>query len=135
MAEYAPEIKELGDKIVALSLLQAKALGDYLKEVHGIEAAAGGVMMAAGPGAAAGPVAPAAPEEKATLDVVLIKVGDQTKKIAVIKVVRELTGLGLKEAKDMVDKAPQVIKNGVPREDADAMRAKLEKEGATVELK
>ena len=134
MAEYAPEIKELGDKIVALSLLQAKALGDYLKEAHGIEAAAGGVMMAAGPGAGAA-AAPAAPEEKATLDVVLIKVGDQTKKIAVIKVVRELTGLGLKEAKDIVDKAPQVIKNGVPREDAEAMKTKLEKEGATVELK
>jgi len=136
MAEYAPEIKELGDKIVTLSLLQAKALGDYLKEAHGIEAAAGGVMMAAAAGAAAGGVAaPAAAEEKATLDVVLVKVGDQTKKIAVIKVVRELTGLGLKEAKDMVDKAPQVIKNGVPREDAEAMRVKLEKEGATVELK
>lgn len=136
MAEYAPEIKELGDKIVALSLLQAKALGDYLKEAHGIEPAAGGVMMAAAPGAAAGgAAAPAAAEEKATLDVVLTKVGDQTKKIAVIKVVRELTGLGLKEAKDMVDKAPQVIKNGVPREDAEAMKTKLEKEGATVELK
>ncbi|MGD0093094.1 MAG: 50S ribosomal protein L7/L12 [Planctomycetota bacterium] len=134
MAEYAPEIKELGDKIVALTLLQAKALGDYLKEVHGIEAAVGGVMMAAGP-AAAGPAAPAAPEEKATLDVQLVKVGDQTKKIAVIKVVRELIGLGLKEAKDMVDKAPQVIKSNVPREDAEAMKAKLEKEGATVELK
>jgi len=136
MAEYAPEIKELGDKIVALSLLQAKALGDYLKEAHGIEAAAGGAVMMAAPGAAAGgAAAPAAAEEKATLDVVLVKVGDQTKKIAVIKVVRELTGLGLKEAKDMVDKAPQVIKNNVPREDAEAMKTKLEKEGATVELR
>ena len=132
MAEYAPEIKELGDKIVALSLLQAKALGDYLKEVHGIEAAAGGaVMMAAAPGAAAAPKA----EEKSTLDVVLIKVGDQTKKIAVIKVVREITGLGLKEAKDVVDKAPQTVKPGVPRDEAEAMKAKLEKEGATVDLK
>jgi len=90
MAEFAPEVKELGDKIVALSLLQAKALGDYLKEVHGIEAAAGGGMMMAAPAAAA-----AAPkvEEKTTADVVLIKVPDQTKKIAVIKIVRELTGL------------------------------------------
>jgi len=132
MAEFAPEIKEIGDKIVGLSLLQAKALGDYLKEVHGIEAAAGGgVMMAAAPGAAA----PAAKEEKATLDVVLTKVADTTKKIAVIKVVREITGLGLKEAKDVVDKAPQVVKPGVPREEAEAMKAKLEKEGATVELK
>jgi large subunit ribosomal protein L7/L12 len=134
MAEFAPEIKELGDKIVGLSLLQAKALADYLKEVHGIEAAAGGaVMMAAAPGAAGG--APAAAEEKATLDVVLTKVADQTKKIAVIKIVREITGLGLKEAKDVVDKAPQVVKPGVPREEATAMKDKLEKEGATVELK
>ena len=134
MAEFAPEIKELGDKIVGLSLLQAKALGDYLKEVHGIEAAAGGgVMMAPAAGAAAG--AAAAPEAKATLDVVLSKVADTTKKIAVIKIVREITGLGLKEAKDVVDKAPQVVKAGVPREEAEAMKAKLEKEGATVELK
>ena len=95
MAEFAPEIKELGDKIVGLSLLQAKALGDYLKEVHGIEAAAGGaVMMAAAP-AAGGAAGAAKAEEKATLDVILAKVADQTKKIAVIKVVRELTGLGL----------------------------------------
>ena len=136
MAEFAPEIKELGDKIVGLSLLQAKALGDYLKEAHGIEAAAGGAVMMAAPagGAAAGGGAAAA-EAKATLDVILAKVADTTKKIAVIKVVREITGLGLKEAKDVVDKAPQVVKNGVPREDANAMKEKLEKEGATVELK
>ncbi|MCY3020229.1 MAG: 50S ribosomal protein L7/L12 [Planctomycetota bacterium] len=132
MAEYAPEIKELGDKIAVLTLLQAKALGDYLKEAHGIEAAAGGAVMVAPQGAGA---APAAPEEKATMDVVLIKVGDQTKKIAVIKVVREITGLGLKEAKDVVDKAPQAVKHGMPREEAEQMKAKLEKEGATVELK
>jgi len=132
VAEFAPEIKDLGDKIVALSLLQAKALGDYLKEAHGIEAAVGGaVMMAAAPGAAG----PAVAEVKATMDVVLIKVADVTKKISVIKIVREITGLGLKEAKDVVDKAPQVVKPGVPREDANAMKEKLEKEGATVELK
>jgi len=135
MAEFAPEIKEIGDKIVGLSLLQAKALGDYLKEVHGIEAAAGGAVMVAAGGGGGGAAAPAAAEAKATLDVVLAKVADTTKKIAVIKVVREITGLGLKEAKDVVDKAPQVVKNGVPREEAEAMKAKLEKEGATVELK
>ena len=135
MAEFAPEVKELGDKIVGLSLLQAKALGDYLKEVHGIEAAAGGAVMVAAAGGAGGAAAPAAAEAKATLDVILSKVADTTKKIAVIKVVRELTGLGLKEAKDVVDKAPQVVKNGVPREEAEAMKAKLEKEGATVDLK
>ncbi|MFH0938520.1 MAG: 50S ribosomal protein L7/L12 [Planctomycetota bacterium] len=134
MAEYAPEIKELGDKIVSLSLLQAKALGDYLKEVHGIEAAAGGAVMMAAPGGASAPTAAAA-EEKATMDVVLTKVADQTKKIAVIKIVREITGLGLKESKDIVDKAPQAIKSNVLREEAEAMKAKLEKEGATIELK
>jgi large subunit ribosomal protein L7/L12 len=132
MAEFAPEIKDLGDKIVALSLLQAKQLGDYLKEVHGIEAAAGGAVMMAAPAAGGAAAAPAA---KATMDVVLIKVGDATKKIAVIKIVRELTGLGLKEAKDLVDGAPKPVKAGVPTDEANAMKEKLEKEGATVELK
>jgi large subunit ribosomal protein L7/L12 len=132
MAEFAPEIKELGDKIAGLTLLQAKALSDYLKEVHGIEAAAGGAVMMA---AAAGAAAPAEEVKKSAFDVMLIKVPDQTKKIAVIKIVREITGLGLKEAKDLVDKAPQAVKNGVPTEDAEAMKAKLEKEGAVVELK
>src|ERR1700759_699915 len=106
MAEFAPEVKELGDKIVALSLLQAKQLGDYLKEVHGIEAAAGGAVMMAAPAGGGGGGA-AAPAAKATMDVVLTKVADATKKIAVIKIVRELTGLGLKEAKDLVDGGPK----------------------------
>ena len=133
MADFAPEISELGDKIVGLSLLQAKSLADYLKDKHGIEAAAG-VAVAAAPAAAAGGKAPEA-DVKATLDVILTKVADSTKKISVIKVVREITGLGLKEAKDVVDKAPQVVKPGVPREEAEAMKAKLEKEGATIDLK
>jgi large subunit ribosomal protein L7/L12 len=131
--EVAPEIKELGDKIAGLTLLQAKALSDYLKDAHGIEAAAGGAVMMAP--AAGGAGAPAEEEKKSAFDVMLIKVPDQTKKIAVIKIVREITGLGLKEAKDLVDKAPQAVKNGVPTEDAEAMKAKLEKEGALVELK
>ena len=118
MAEFAPEIKDLGDKIVALSLLQAKQLGDYLKEVHGIEAAAGGGVMMAAPAAGGAAAAPAA---KATMDVVLIKVSDSTKKIAVIKIVRELTGLGLKEAKDLVDGAPKPVKAGVPTDEASEM--------------
>ncbi len=135
MAEYAPEVKDHGDKIANLTLLQAKALGDYLKEVYHIEAAAGGgVMMAAAP-AAGGAAAKPVEEAKSTLDVILVKVADATKKIAVIKIVREITGLGLKEAKDVVDKAPQPVKAGVMREDAEAMKAKLEKEGATIELK
>lgn len=135
MADVAPEVKELGDKIANLTLLQAKALADYLKSAHGIEAAAGGAVImpaaAGGGGAAAAPKA----EEKTTLDVILVKVADTTKKIAVIKVVRELTGLGLKEAKDVVDQAPKPVKNGVMREEAEAMKQKLEKEGATIELK
>ena len=132
MAEFAPEVKDLGDKIANLTLLQAKALGDYLKETYHIEAAAGGV--AAAPVAAAAAAAPKE-EAKSTLDVILIKVADATKKIAVIKIVREITGLGLKEAKDVVDKAPQPVKAGALREEAEAMKLKLEKEGATIELK
>ncbi|MBI3828857.1 MAG: 50S ribosomal protein L7/L12 [Planctomycetes bacterium] len=130
--EFSAEIKELGDKIVGLSLLKAKELSDYLKEVHGIEAAAGGGGGGAGPGPTPGPAPVAA---KTAFDVILVKVADQTKKIAVIKVVREITGLGLKEAKELVDAAPKPIKAGVPTEDAEAMKAKLEKEGATVEMK
>jgi len=131
MADVSPEIKELGDKIVGLSLLKAKELTEYLKSL-GIEAAAGGAVMMAGP--AAGPAA-AAVEEKTAFDVILAKVADTTKKIAVIKVVRELTGLGLKEAKDLVDGAPKPVKAGVPKDDAEAMKKKLEEQGATVELK
>jgi large subunit ribosomal protein L7/L12 len=89
-------------------------------------------MMA--PAAAAG-AGPAVAEEKATVDVWLVKIADSTKKIAVIKIVRELTGLGLKEAKDIADKAPALVKNSVPREEANGMKDKLEKEGATVEFK
>ena len=129
MAELKPEVKELGDKIVTLSLLDAQALSTYLKETYGIEAAAGGgVMMAA---AAAGPAAKA--EEQTTFDVVLKGAGDQ--KIQVIKVVRAATGLGLKEAKDMVDGAPKAIKSGVDKAEAEKLKKELEAEGATVELK
>lgn len=132
MAEVSAEIKELGDRIAGLTLLKAKELSDYLKSL-GIEAAAGAMVVQGA--AAPGPAAKAEPEKKSAFDVVLVKVADSTKKIAVIKVVRELTGLPLKEAKDLVDKAPQSVKNGVPTEDAEQMKAKLEKEGATIELK
>src|SRR5579862_4226031 len=99
MAEFATEIKELGDKIVGLTLKQAVDLAAYLKEAHGIEPAAGAVMAAAGP---AGPAAAAeAPEVKTNFDVILKAAGE--KKINVIKVVRAATGLGLKEAKDLVE--------------------------------
>jgi large subunit ribosomal protein L7/L12 len=128
MADVTPEIKDLGDKIVALSLLQAQALSGYLKDTYGIEAAAGGVMMAAGPAAAA----PAAAEQT-TFDVVLKAAGE--KKIQVIKVVRAATALGLKEAKDLVDGAPKAIKTGLEKADAEKLKKELEAEGATVELK
>ena len=126
---YSGQIKELGDKIVGLTLVQAKELVDYLKDTYGIEPAAGGaVMMAAAPAAGAAPKA----EEKTTFDVVLKNVGD--KKIQVIKEVRALTGLGLKEAKDLVEGAPKPVKQGLPKAEAEAAKKQLEDAGATVEL-
>ena len=122
-------IKDLGDKIVALTLMQAKELGDYLKEEHGIEPAAGGAVMMAGP--AAGGAAEEA-EEKTSFDVILKEFGE--KKIQVIKEVRALTGLGLKEAKDLVDNVPKPVKEGMSKEDAEAARDQLEAVGAVVEL-
>jgi large subunit ribosomal protein L7/L12 len=125
-------IKELGDKIVALSLMQAKELADYLKEVYGIEPAAGGTVVMAGPAQAAGAPA-AAEEEKTSFTVVLTGFGD--KKIQVIKEVRALTGLGLKEAKDLVEGVPKPVKEGLSKDDAEAAKKQLEAAGATVELK
>jgi len=122
------KIKEIGDAIVGLTVLQAKDLGDYLEEVHGIKAAAGGMMMAAPAAAAAAPVV-----EKDTFDVVLVSVGD--KKIPVIKVVREITSLGLKEAKDLVESAPKAIREGLQKKEAEDLKKKLEEAGAKVELK
>jgi large subunit ribosomal protein L7/L12 len=124
-------IQELGDALAALSLKDAVELGKYMKDTYGIEAAAGGgVMMAAGPAAAAAPKA----EEKSTFDVIL-KAVDAAKKIGVIKVVREATGLGLKEAKDLVDGAPKPIKEGLSKEDAEKLKKTLEEAGGTIELK
>ena len=127
--EWSKEAKELGDKIVALTLMQAKELGDYLKDEHGIEPAAGGAVMMAGP--AAGGEA-AAEEEKTAFDVILKEIGQ--KKIQVIKEVRALTTLGLKEAKDLVDNAPKAVKEGVSKEEAEEAKAKLEAAGAVVEV-
>lgn len=129
MAEVTAEMKELGDKLAGLTLKQAVELADYLKEAHGIEAAAGGAVMMAGP--AGGAAAPA--EEKTTFDVVLKSAGD--KKIQVIKVVRAATGLGLKEAKDLVEGAPKVVKDSLPKADAEKLKKELEEQGATIELK
>jgi len=130
--EFSSEIKTLGDKIVKLTLMQAKELGDYLKEVHGIEPAGGAVMMAGSAGGAAGGQA-AAVEEKTTFDVILKEFGD--KKIQVIKEVRALTSLGLKEAKDLVDGAPKPVKQGVSKDEAEAAKKQLESAGAVVEIK
>jgi len=127
--QFSTEVKELGDKIVKLTLLQAKELGDYLKEVHGIEPAAGAAVMMAGPAAGAA----AAVEEKTTFDVILKEIGD--KKIQVIKEVRALTGLGLKEAKDLVDGAPKTVKEGISKADAEAAKKQIESAGAVCEIK
>jgi len=129
--EFSPGIKEMGDKIVEMTLKQAKELSDYLEEVHGIKPAAGGAVMMAAPGGG-GPAAPAA-EAKTEFDVVLEGFGD--KKIGVIKVVRAATGLGLKEAKDLVEGVPSKVKEGISKEDADKLKKELEEAGATVSIK
>ncbi|HZL35706.1 MAG TPA: 50S ribosomal protein L7/L12 [Tepidisphaeraceae bacterium] len=130
MAEV--DIKSIGDQLAGLTLKQAVELAEYLKTEHKIEAAAGGVMMAAGPGG--GGAAPAEKEEeKTTFDVVLKGGGE--KKIQVIKVVRAATGLGLKEAKDLVEGAPKIVKEGLSKEDAEKLKKELEDQGAAVELK
>ncbi len=127
MAEVEAGIKELGDKLVGLSLKEAVDLGNYLKEEYGIEPAAGAVAVAAAPAAAE------EVEEKTSFDVVLTSSGDQ--KIKVIKVVREATGLGLKEAKELVDNVPKPLKEGVPKEEADALAEQIKEVGGSVELK
>jgi len=127
--KWSSDIKKIGDKIVALTLMQAKELGDYLKEEYGIEPAAGGAVVMAGP-AAQGQAEEK--EEKSTFDVVLKEYGE--KKIQVIKEVRALTGLGLKEAKELVESVPKPIKEGLSKEDAEAAQKKLEAVGAVVEL-
>ena len=114
--EYSPATKDLGEKIVSLTLKQAKELSDYLENEHGIKPAAGGAVMMAGP--AAGPAAAA--EVQTEFTVQLESFGE--KKLDVIKVVRASTGLGLKEAKDLVESAPSKIKEGVSKEDAEKLR-------------
>jgi len=131
MAEFSAAIKELGDKIVGLTLLQAKELADYLKETYGIEPAAGGAVMMAAPAAGAGGGGEAA-AAKTSFTVMLKSAGD--KKIQVIKEVRALTNLGLKEAKDLVDGAPKPVKENVSKDEAEAAKKQLEEAGAVVEL-
>ncbi|WP_165220049.1 50S ribosomal protein L7/L12 [Aquisphaera insulae] len=127
---FADNIKSLGDSIVKLTVLEAKALGDYLEEVHGIKPAAAAVAVgpAVGPAVAAEPVA-----AQTEFDVVLEAIG--ANKINVIKVVRAATALGLKEAKDLVEAAPKAVKTGVSKDDAEKLKKELEEAGATVKIK
>src|SRR5215218_4890375 len=127
--EYDPTTKELGDKIVGLTLLQARTLADYLEQVHGIKPAGGGVMMMAGGG---GGDAPAA-EAKTEFDVILTGFGEN--KIGIIKVVRAATSLNLKEAKELVEGAPKPLKTGLSKEDAEKLKKEIEASGGTAELK
>jgi large subunit ribosomal protein L7/L12 len=128
----ATNIEEIAEKLDGLTLLEAAQLSKLLQEKWGVSAAAVAVAApAAGGGAAAGGAAAA--EEKTDFDVILSAAGD--KKIQVIKVVRELTGLGLKEAKDLVDGAPKPVKEKVAKAEAADMKKKLEEVGATVEVK
>ena len=128
-ATYNPAIKEIGDKIVALSLLQAKELSDYLKNEYGLEAAAAAAVAVAAPAAGGA----AAAEEKTEFDLVLENAG--ANKINVIKVVRAITGLGLAEAKAVVDGAPKTVKEAVAKADAEKFKKELEEAGAKVALK
>jgi large subunit ribosomal protein L7/L12 len=125
------DIKALAEQIVGLTLLEAKELQDLLKDEYGIEPAAGGAVMMAGPGGAGD--GGAAAEEQTEFDVILTSAGE--KKINVIKEVRGITGLGLKEAKELVEGAPKPVKEGVSKDEAEELKAKLEGAGAGVELK
>ena len=126
----ATKVEKIIESLDSLSVLELSELVKALQEKYGVSAA-----PAMAVGVASGAVAEAAPaeEEKSTFDVVLSAIGD--KKIQVIKVVRAVTSLGLKEAKDLVESAPHPIKTGVPKEEAESLKAKLEAEGATVEIK
>ncbi len=130
--EFTKETQDLGDKIVGLTLKAAKELSDYLDEVHGIKPAAGGAVMMAASGAGGAGAAEAA-VEKTEFDVVLDAFGDN--KIGVIKVVRAATGLGLKEAKDLVESAPAKVKEGISKADAEKFKKELEDSGAKVSIK
>ncbi|MGW8281895.1 MAG: 50S ribosomal protein L7/L12 [Gemmatimonadota bacterium] len=124
------KVEEIFEGIVSLTVLEAAELKEMMEEKLGVTAAAPVAMAVAGAGPGAGD---AAAEEQTEFDVMLVGVGD--KKIQVIKVVREVTDLGLKEAKELVDNAPKAVREGVEKEEAEAIKAKLEEQGATVELK
>src|SRR5580704_5574460 len=127
-----PDVKEIGDKIANLTIIQAVSLKNYLKDTYKIEPAAGGPMMAA-PTAAAGPVEK--PPEQTEFAVILEAGYDAAKKIGIIKVVREITGLGLKEAKDLVEAAPKPVKEGVDKATAEKLKKQLEDATAKATIK
>ena len=122
------DLKAFAEQLVNLSVKEVNELAQILKEEYGIEPAAAAVAVAAGPAAAG-----AAAEEKTSFDVVLKSAGNE--KLKVVKLVKELTGLGLKEAKELVDGAPGVVKEGLAKADAEGLKAQLEEAGAEVELK
>ncbi|MEI8099232.1 MAG: 50S ribosomal protein L7/L12 [Sediminibacterium sp.] len=122
------DIKQLAESLVSLTVKEVQELADVLKADYGIEPAAAAVVVAAGGGDAA-----AAVEEKTAFDVVLVSGG--ASKLTVVKIVKELTGLGLKEAKDLVDGAPKAVKEGVSKAEADEVAGKLKEAGAEVEVK
>ncbi|MEO0878630.1 MAG: 50S ribosomal protein L7/L12 [Pseudomonadota bacterium] len=124
------DIKKLAEELVGLTLLEAAELKNLLKEEYGIEPAAGAVAVAAAPGGAGGGEAA---EEKDEFDIILVEAGD--KKINVIKEVRAITGLGLKEAKELVEAGGKAVKEGAPKAEAEEIKKKLEDAGAKVELK
>ena len=129
--EVDPTIRTLGDSLVGLTVLQAKSLADYLESAYGIKpAASGAVMMAAPVGGGSGD---AKPVEKTEFDVILTSFGEN--KIGVIKVVRAITSLGLKEAKDLVEGAPKPVKQGVSKEEAEKVAKEIEGAGGKVEVK
>jgi large subunit ribosomal protein L7/L12 len=130
--EFSAAIKKLGDEIVGLTLKDAKELSDYLKDVHGIEPAAGGAVMMAAPAEGGGGAA--AVEEKTEFDVVLEGYED-AKKVSVIKVVKNATGGGLAESKTLVESKPCKIKSGVTKEEAEKLKKELEENGAKVSIK
>jgi len=122
------DLKAFAEQLVNLTVKEVNELAQILKEVHGIEPAAAAVAVSAGPAAAAEVV-----EEKTAFDVVLKAAG--ANKLSIVKLVKELTGLGLKEAKDLVDAAPSVIKEGATKDEAEALKKTLTEGGAEVELK
>ena len=123
------DLKDFAEQLVNLTVKEVNELADILKEEYGIEPAAAAVAVAAGGGAAGGDAA----EEKSEFDVILTAAGGS--KLAVVKLVKELTGAGLKDAKELVDNAPSPIKEGVAKDEAEALKAQLEEAGAEVELK